>query len=447
MNKIRLIASRETNYIYHMLSVARCGYDNDYSAKYRDLYPAEDLAILKKHEKLITCAGGSHWGGLYTLLLCYPAAKWQGTAKSYYLEIIRQADAGEVPDHYLPLAPAAREIASVMEKHYDHYTEHIWPEQRRILEAYCAQVTALFEESRFSERAEEAVGCALPAAAFHPTMVNSIEHGAEAIDISEDQDVFGIARDPETAFRFIGHEFIIYLLKHALREEDAFGRFETWEMTEALAEHYLKELTGQYFFTGTKQWARLYSRCAESGEHTAAGLYRKGMQIRAVIEGAMRTAIQEAETAKRNGENPYGAVLLDPEYRFCRKAHSRSVELSDPTAHAEIQVIREYCRELGKVYLEDYVLVCSGEPCVMCSGAVKWTRIGQIFYSVPQSEINRISGGKPKPSCESLINSGTSQKLIVGNVLAQEGLRVFDNYHFHPQDKTGGKQRKKEAVP
>ena len=111
---------------------------------------------------------------------------------------------------------AAREIASVMEKHYDHYTEHIWPEQRRILEAYCAQVTALFEESRFSERAEEAVGCALPAAAFHPTMVNSIEHGAEAIDISEDQDVFGIARDPETAFRFIGHEFIIYLLKHAL---------------------------------------------------------------------------------------------------------------------------------------------------------------------------------------------------------------------------------------
>ena len=119
MNKIQPIASRETNYIYHMLSVARCGYDNAYGAKYRGDYPADDLSVLKKHEKLITCAGGSHWGGLYTLLICYPAAKWQGTAKEFYREIIRQADAGEVPDHYLSLAPAAREIASVMAMHYD----------------------------------------------------------------------------------------------------------------------------------------------------------------------------------------------------------------------------------------------------------------------------------------------------------------------------------------
>ena len=62
MNKIRMIASRKANYIYHMLSVARCGYDNDYGAKYRGDYPQEDLALLKKHERLMTCAGGSHWG-------------------------------------------------------------------------------------------------------------------------------------------------------------------------------------------------------------------------------------------------------------------------------------------------------------------------------------------------------------------------------------------------
>jgi hypothetical protein len=49
MNKIKMIADRETNYIYHMLSVAKCGYNNDYGAKYRSDYPEEDLVKLKKH--------------------------------------------------------------------------------------------------------------------------------------------------------------------------------------------------------------------------------------------------------------------------------------------------------------------------------------------------------------------------------------------------------------
>ena len=71
----------------------------------------------------------------------------------------------------------------------------------------------------------------------------------------------------------------------------------------------------------------------------------------------------------------------------------------------------------------------------MCSGAIKWAKIGQIFYSVPQSEINKTSGGKLKPSCESLINSGESQKNIVGRVLINEGLKVFEDFEFIPQDK------------
>ena len=277
MNKIIMIASRETNYIYHMLSVARCGYDNDYGAKHRSDYPEEDLAVLKKHERLITCAGGSHWGELYTLMLCYPAAEWAGDAKSFYGEIIRQADSGDVPEQYLALAPAAREIADVMVRHYDRYVNQIWPEDRRLLEDYISRVMPLFERSGFSERAETAVGCTLPTEAFYPTMVTSVQHGAEAIDISKDRDVFGITRSPEDSFLFIGHEFIIYLLKQALHEEDAFRRFETWEATEALAEYYLRELTGKTLFSGTEKWLDLYSQCAGDAGKSAAALYREAL--------------------------------------------------------------------------------------------------------------------------------------------------------------------------
>ena len=133
MNKIRMIASREANYIYHMLSVARCGYDNDYGAKYRGAYPHEDLALLQQHEGLIPCAGGSHWGELYTLMICWPIAEWTGDAKSFYQGIIDQADRGEVPEHYLALAPAARGIAEVMVRNYDHYVREIWQEERKRL--------------------------------------------------------------------------------------------------------------------------------------------------------------------------------------------------------------------------------------------------------------------------------------------------------------------------
>ena len=71
----------------------------------------------------------------------------------------------------------------------------------------------------------------------------------------------------------------------------------------------------------------------------------------------------------------------------------------------------------------------------MCSGAIKWAKIQQIYYSVPQSEINKSSGGKIKPSCESLINTGTSQRHIVGNILLNEGLKVFNDFEFILQDK------------
>lgn len=156
--------------------------------------------------------------------------------------------------------------------------------------------------------------------------------------------------------------------------------------------------------------------------------------VNKIIEKYMRIAFEEAEKAKKKGENPFGAVLLDPEYNFCHKAHTRSIELSDPTAHAEVLVISEYCQKTKKVYLRDYILISSTEPCIMCSGAIKWAKIGQIYYSVPQLELNKISGGKQKPSCESLINTGLSQKHIVGNILLNEGIKVYDDFKFIPQD-------------
>ena len=105
-----------------------------------------------------------------------------------------------------------------------------------------------------------------------------------------------------------------------------------------------------------------------------------------IIEKYMRIAIEEAMIAREEGENPFGAVLLDSNNNYCSKAHSQSIRFCDPTAHAEVLAIRKYCEDKKMVYLKDYTLICSAEPCVMCSGAIHWSKIQNIYYSISRNE-------------------------------------------------------------
>ncbi|MDE6709752.1 MAG: hypothetical protein K2J76_04605, partial [Oscillospiraceae bacterium] len=72
MNKIKFAANKDTNYVFHMLSVAKCGYDNAYGERYRCQYPQDELDILKRNEDLITVCGGEYCGCLYGLLVAEP---------------------------------------------------------------------------------------------------------------------------------------------------------------------------------------------------------------------------------------------------------------------------------------------------------------------------------------------------------------------------------------
>ena len=88
------------------------------------------------------------------------------------------------------------------------------------------------------------------------------------------------------------------------------------------------------------------------------------------------------------------------------RQYKEAGERQDGIVIPETLVIREYCQQHKKQNLKDYILISSGEPCVMCSGAIKWAKIQQIYFSAPQKIINKLSGGIRKPSCKRLINSG-----------------------------------------
>ncbi len=274
MNKIKFIANQDTNYIFHMLSVAKCGYDNTYGNTYRYLYPESDLALLKENETLLTVCGGEHLGELYNFMVSCPACA-KTPAKDYYADLIQMADNGNIPESYEKYVDIVRKISAVMIKHYDHYIAEIWPVEKEKIESYIPAVLCLFNQADFTGKAEELIGCRLLSEYFIATLVTSVENGAEAIDIDREQDVFGIVRDPVDAFYFIGHEFIIYLLFNALKDEDAFHNYDHWLATEGLAEYYLKKINGDTrFFNAQQKYVEFYEKCAEDKKLSAAELYR-----------------------------------------------------------------------------------------------------------------------------------------------------------------------------
>ena len=283
MNKICFAIEPNVNYLYHMLSVARCGYDNDYGAKYRPLYPAEELAVFSDNSELLTIQGGVHWGKLYSLMIFNPAG-YAGSLLDYYGEVLATCEsirAGTIPEWVdetlVPYTDLIGQLSQILLKHQDSYLRDIFPGERERIAAAIAPVQAWFEVHDFTARAEKLVGCELAAEAFIATMVSSVAHGPEAIDLTAEKDLFGIEHSVMDAVYFIGHEFIIYLLKSALREEDAFRGNATWPLTEALAEYYLKRLMGDTrFFDGQRQWRLFYER--QSPELTAVQLYRLALQ-------------------------------------------------------------------------------------------------------------------------------------------------------------------------
>ena len=268
MNKIRFAANEDTNYVFHMLSVAGCGYHNEYGERHRPLYPQEDLAVLKENEALLTVSGGAHLGALYGALVIEPA-RGKVPAGEYYAGLLQA-----VPKGLEEYADVIRRIAGVMARHYAHYLENIWDVEREKLTAYIPQVRRLFEEVDFTDRAEGLVGTEF-AGCFTATLVTSTENGAEAIDISDEQDIFGIERTPLDAFYFIGHEFIIYLLMTALKGTGAFQSPATWNLTEGLAEFYMKQVMGELRFPNHRAWVEFYEHCCGPDRLSPAELYQK----------------------------------------------------------------------------------------------------------------------------------------------------------------------------
>lgn len=107
----------------------------------------------------------------------------------------------------------------------------------------------------------------------------------------------------------------------------------------------------------------------------------------------MEAALEEARAAGARGEVPVGAVLVSPEGAVVARAGNRTRELNDPTAHAEILVIREACHLAASERLPGHDLYVTLEPCAMCAAALSNARIARLYYGAADPKSGGVSHG------------------------------------------------------
>lgn len=104
----------------------------------------------------------------------------------------------------------------------------------------------------------------------------------------------------------------------------------------------------------------------------------------------MREALKEAEAAYAFGEVPVGAIVTCNN-RIIARAHNRTEQLIDVTAHAEILAITAASNALGSKYLHECTMYVTLEPCAMCAGALHWAQLGSLVVGAVDEKRGAIS--------------------------------------------------------
>ena len=117
---------------------------------------------------------------------------------------------------------------------------------------------------------------------------------------------------------------------------------------------------------------------------------------------AIALALEEAKSAALGGEVPVGAVMLGADGRLLARNGNRILELKDPTAHAEMLVLRAGAEALGNERLGGTSLFVSLEPCAMCAGAISLARVGRLVFAAEDAKGGAVLHGPrffEQPTC------------------------------------------------
>lgn len=141
----------------------------------------------------------------------------------------------------------------------------------------------------------------------------------------------------------------------------------------------------------------------------------------------MKMAKDQAEKGMKSNEGgPFGAVITDKDGNIISVANNQVLKNNDPTAHAEVQAIREACKKLNTHDLSGYILYTSCEPCPMCLSAIIWANIKHVVYACTKEDAAEI--GFRDDMIYSYLNGEINDLLDMQQTDQKECKELFEEY-------------------
>jgi tRNA(Arg) A34 adenosine deaminase TadA len=152
-------------------------------------------------------------------------------------------------------------------------------------------------------------------------------------------------------------------------------------------------------------------------------------------KGFMREAIRLSEENVRSGKGgPFGVAIVK-DGRIIATGVNTVTSTNDPTAHAEVNAIREACMVLGTFQLDGCDIYSSCEPCPMCLGAIYWARPARLFFANSREDAARILFDDAF-IYEELVKSVDMRSLPTYRILSEEAARAFEMWEQSPDRKS-----------
>lgn len=145
------------------------------------------------------------------------------------------------------------------------------------------------------------------------------------------------------------------------------------------------------------------------------------------INDIMQKAVERARKTMNNNEGgPFGAVIVDKNNEIVSIASNQVLKKNDPTAHAEVEAIREACKKLGTHNLEGCTIYSSCEPCPMCLSAIIWANIKTLYYGA--TKIDAANIGFRDSMIYDFFEKKDKQILNVKEIDNKECIKLFEEY-------------------
>ncbi|MCI1290509.1 MAG: nucleoside deaminase [Lactobacillus sp.] len=145
-------------------------------------------------------------------------------------------------------------------------------------------------------------------------------------------------------------------------------------------------------------------------------------------EQFMQRAIDLSRLAVEHGNEPFGAVLVK-DGKIVFENENQIHTASDPTFHAETGLIRRFCQETGTEDLSSYSLYTSCEPCMMCSAAMVWAKLGKMVYGASniylEEKILHQQGSHTSELTFQEMGRGPATK---GGILRDQAFQILQSY-------------------